>query len=119
MAVFSAGFAMCDACAGEYGSANDRRFHAQANACPQCGPRLALLDGAGASLPVDDVVREAVARIRSGQVLAIKGLGGFHLVCDAGNAGAVARLRERKARESKPFAVMAAKGCSGGQRPSK
>ncbi len=99
-------FAMCPACAAEYGDPLDRRFHAQPNACPACGPRLALADAHGVPLASDDAIAEAFARIARGEILAIKGLGGFHLVCDARNAAAVAALRARKHRDEKPFALM-------------
>ncbi|MFC4504420.1 MULTISPECIES: carbamoyltransferase HypF [Streptomyces] len=98
-----AGFAMCADCAREYGDPADRRFHAQPVACPQCGPRLRLI-GAGA---VGDPVAEARALLARGAILAVKGLGGYHLACDAANAEAVTLLRRRKARGDKPFAVMA------------
>jgi len=101
-----AGFRMCSACSLEYRLPADRRFHAQPNACPDCGPRLWLCDSSGTTLPAPDVIAEAFERIAAGHVLALKGLGGFHLVCDARNAGAVARLRDAKQREAKPFAVM-------------
>ena len=103
-----AAFAQCPACLAEYRSPLDRRFHAEPNACPVCGPRLAFADAHGRVVPGVDAVTEAVARIARGDVVAVKGLGGFHLACDARNALAVARLRERKAREEKPFAVMVA-----------
>lgn len=99
-----AGFALCAACQAEYDSPADRRFHAQPVACPDCGPRLWLEEG-GIERPGDPVAL-AVARLRAGAVLAVKGLGGFHLACDARNADAVARLRARKRRPAKPFAVM-------------
>jgi hydrogenase maturation protein HypF len=105
-------FAMCPACLCEYEDPRDRRFHAQPNACPACGPRLALADAKGSVLATDDVIAEAAARIARGEILALKGLGGFHLVCDARNADAVARLRARKQRDEKPFAVMVANGLS-------
>jgi len=89
-------FTLCPACRAEYDDPNDRRFHAQPTACPACGPRL--------SMPIDEIVRH----LRNGEILAVKGLGGFHLVCDARNHDAVTTLRERKQREAKPFAVMAA-----------
>lgn len=107
-----AAFAMCPACRREYDDPNDRRFHAQPNACPACGPRLALRDAAGGLLDVDDPIAETLARLLRGEIVAIKGLGGYHLACDAGNAAAVARLRERKNREEKPFAVMFANAAS-------
>ncbi|MCC7327664.1 MAG: carbamoyltransferase HypF [Burkholderiales bacterium] len=101
-------FAQCPRCLSEYRNPSDRRFHAEPNACPECGPRLAFLDAAGRELRDVDAVAEAAMRIARGEILAIKGLGGFHLACDARNADAVARLRARKAREEKPFAVMLA-----------
>ncbi|HKN08396.1 MAG TPA: carbamoyltransferase HypF, partial [Pseudomonadota bacterium] len=101
-------FAQCAACLREYRSPLDRRFHAEPNACPECGPRVALLDAGGSVLTDDDPIAATIARIRHGEVVAIKGLGGFHLACNARNGAAVAALRARKAREEKPFAVMAA-----------
>ena len=101
-----AAFAMCPACRREYDDPADRRFHAQPNACPVCGPQLSLRDVAG------DPIAETLARLLRGEIVAIKGLGGYHLACDAGNAEAVARLRERKNREEKPFAVMFANAAS-------
>jgi hydrogenase maturation protein HypF len=101
-------FAMCAACAAEYHDPADRRFHAQPTACPVCGPRLALWDVNGSPLAVPNVIAEALRLIAGGGIVALKGLGGFHLVCDARNADAVARLRLRKQRDEKPFAVMTA-----------
>jgi hydrogenase maturation protein HypF len=101
-------FALCPGCRREYEDPRDRRFHAQPNACPACGPRLALADATGAPIATDDVIAEALARIGRGEIVAVKGLGGFHLVCDARNAEAVMRLRARKHRDQKPFAVMLA-----------
>lgn len=100
-----AGFGLCGDCAAEYADPTDRRFHAQPTACAVCGPqvRLAAPDGA---LLGDEPVAEAVRRLRRGEVLAIKGLGGYHLACDAGHTSAVRRLRARKHREARPFAVM-------------
>jgi hydrogenase maturation protein HypF len=95
-------FAMCAACAAEYHDPADRRFHAQPTCCPACGPRLAL-DGSP-----HNPIQQAAAFLTSGQILAVKGLGGYHLAADAGSEAAVAALRARKHREDKPFAVMAA-----------
>jgi hydrogenase maturation protein HypF len=99
-----AAFPMCAACAAEYADPADRRFHAQPVACPDCGPRL-WLEAGGVELPGDPVA-EAARRLREGQILAVKGLGGFHLACDAADAQAVALLRARKRRPSKPLALM-------------
>ncbi|HEY8902060.1 MAG TPA: carbamoyltransferase HypF [Chthoniobacterales bacterium] len=100
-------FALCPDCAREYHDPADRRFHAQPNACPVCGPRLALWDGKGGTLAEgDDALRRAADAIRAGAVLALKGVGGFQLIVDARNEGALALLRRRKCREEKPFAVM-------------
>ncbi|MGX1472719.1 UNVERIFIED_CONTAM: hydrogenase maturation protein HypF [Streptomyces canus] len=105
-----AGFAMCPDCAREYADPADRRFHAQPVACPACGPRLRLVLAQEARLrDVEgaDPVTEARALLNRGAILAVKGLGGYHLACDASNQEAVALLRRRKARGDKPFAVMA------------
>jgi hydrogenase maturation protein HypF len=102
-----AGFAMCADCATECADPADRRFHAQPVCCPACGPALRLLDQAGNDVD-GDAVAEAALRLRDGAVVAVKGLGGFHLAADAGSQPAVAALRGRKRREEKPFAVMVA-----------
>ena len=98
-------FTMCPACKAEYVDPRDRRFHAQPNACPECGPRLTLRDAHAGEVP-GDAIEQALAALRRGDIVAIKGLGGFHLACDARNRAAVAELRRRKNREEKPFAVM-------------
>jgi hydrogenase maturation protein HypF len=98
-------FAMCSECTREYNDPSNRRFHAQPVSCPQCGPTLRLIDRTGNSLAADPI-RAAAERLRSGEILAVKGLGGFHLAADATNETAVAELRARKYREDKPFAVM-------------
>jgi hydrogenase maturation protein HypF len=99
-------FRMCPECAREYETPEDRRFHAQPNACPACGPRLALLDAQGTEIPVVDALVAAGRALREGLVVAVKGLGGFHLACDATSSFVVATLRARKHRASKPLAVM-------------
>lgn len=100
-------FPLCSACAREYGSASDRRFHAQPIACPACGPTLRLLSPAGDELARSDAALcEAAATVLTGRVLAVKGLGGFHLFVDAKDPDAIGLLRRRKGREEKPFAVM-------------
>jgi len=100
-------FKMCPQCQAEYDDPNNRRFHAQPNACADCGPHVDLFDnrrqliGAGG-----DAVKKAVELLKQGQILAVKGLGGYHLAADAANTQAVKRLRRRKLREEKPFAIM-------------
>lgn len=98
-------FAMCPACQSEYDNPLDRRFHAQPNACPLCGPRVMICDNRGYSI-AGDAFSAAAALLADGRILAIKGLGGFHLAVDAGNEPAVQRLRARKGRAEKPFAIM-------------
>jgi hydrogenase maturation protein HypF len=101
-----AAFPMCPACAREYGDPEDRRFHAEPNACPDCGPRVGLRSADGAPFPAADPIGAAAAALRAGAVVALRGLGGFHLAADATDDRAVRNLRERKRREEKPFAVM-------------
>jgi hydrogenase maturation protein HypF len=101
-----AGFQMCPACRDEYGDPADRRFHAQPNACPECGPRVRLVDPSGAAVAAQDAVADAARALRAGAIVAVKGLGGFHLACRADDEHAVATLRSRKHREDKPFALM-------------
>jgi hydrogenase maturation protein HypF len=98
-------FEMCPSCRREYEEATDRRFHAQPNACPVCGPQLELLDERGEPLPGDPLLG-SVRLLREGKILAVKGLGGFHLAVDATNEEAIKRLRRRKKREEKPLALM-------------
>lgn len=100
-------FAMCPQCRQEYDNPADRRFHAQANCCPDCGPKVWLENPHGQQLEGDDPLTQAAGLIRQGYIIAIKGLGGFHLACNAADADAVNRLRERKRRYAKPFALMA------------
>jgi hydrogenase maturation protein HypF len=108
-------FEMCDACRHEYENVRDRRFHAQPVACPECGPRVVLRDAAGRPYPFEGVapagasaddIAQAAAALRAGLIVAVKGLGGYHLACDATSESAVVRLRARKHREEKPLAVM-------------
>ena len=98
-------FPMCADCEREYASATDRRFHAEPNACPECGPRLRLLAANGADLAAKDPLHAAAVALRSGLIVAVKGIGGFHLACDASSPGLV-ELRAFKRRDEKPFAVM-------------
>nr|WP_321442689.1 carbamoyltransferase HypF [uncultured Cohaesibacter sp.] len=103
-------FVMCPHCAAEYDDPADRRFHAQPNACPECGPAIWLTDGTGEIMTSDthqDCLAHCAALLSQGRIVAIKGLGGFHLACDATNQAAVETLRRRKRRPSKPLALMA------------
>lgn len=100
-----AGFPLCPACRAEYQDPADRRFHAQPVACPVCGPRIFLVNGAG-HLVAGDPLENAIRRLKEGRILAVKGIGGYHLAVDACNEEAVGELRRRKKRDEKPFAVM-------------
>lgn len=99
-------FAMCGACRAEYEDPRDRRFHAQPIACPNCGPQLQLHDERAEPIEASDPVTSFAQAILQGRIGALKGIGGFHLVCDATNRAAVERLRLRKGREEKPFTIM-------------
>jgi hydrogenase maturation protein HypF len=101
-----AGFAMCPACRAEYDDPADRRFHAQPVACPACGPHVRLLDARGEPITSDDPTADFAGKLVAGRIGALKGLGGYHLGCDARSDAAVAELRRRKHRDEKPFAVM-------------
>jgi hydrogenase maturation protein HypF len=104
-----AGFALCAECQAEYDSTADRRFHAQPLACPACGPRLSMVDSTGQQVACGDLALTAAQRLLdSGAIVAVKGIGGYQLVCDATNSEAVARLRARKHRGAKPLAVLVA-----------
>lgn len=100
-------FGMCALCQSEYEDPLDRRFHAQPNACSQCGPRIFLTDRSGNKMDALDALYLVRDLLKRGNIVAIKGIGGFHLACDALNTEAVANLRRRKHREAKPFAMMA------------
>ncbi len=99
-------FPMCPRCRAEYDDPSDRRFHAQPTACHECGPKLTLADCHGERIAASDPLARFVQALREGKVGAMKGLGGYHLACDARNAAAVAEMRRRKHRYEKPFAVM-------------
>jgi hydrogenase maturation protein HypF len=99
-------FAMCPDCAREYGDPLDRRFHAQPNACPACGPRVSVVARDGAAVESADPIAHVGRALAQGAIAAVKGIGGYHLACDATSSAAVATLRARKHREEKPLAVM-------------
>jgi hydrogenase maturation protein HypF len=101
-------FKMCRRCGGQYKDVADRRFHAQPVACPKCGPKIWLADSQGKTIETDSdkTIKKAAQLLKAGKIVAIKGVGGFHLAVDAQNEKAVAKLRERKQREHKPFALM-------------
>jgi hydrogenase maturation protein HypF len=101
-------FALCDSCRAEYDEPLDRRFHAESIACPACGPRVTLNAQDGESIIAEEPIASASEKILAGGIVAIKGVGGFHLACDATNSAAVSELRRRKRREAKPLAVMVA-----------
>ncbi|AIQ13753.1 carbamoyltransferase HypF [Paenibacillus durus] len=100
-------FELCEDCKKEYHDPSNRRFHAQPVSCPKCGPKVYLLDASGKRVDTADPVACAAERLKSGAILAVKGLGGYHLACDAAQESAVRELRARKRRDGKPFAVMA------------
>ncbi|MFC1897347.1 carbamoyltransferase HypF [Chloroflexota bacterium] len=99
-------FKMCPECQQEYDNPLDRRFHAQPNACPKCGPRLELVNNKGNPVECNDAIKMASQFLKTGKILALKGLGGFQLTCDATNEEAINLLRNRKRRPSKPLAIM-------------
>lgn len=99
-------FEMCDSCKAEYNNPENRRFHAQPNACPICGPRAYIVDKNNNEIITDDPLDTAIALLKQGKIFAIKGIGGFNLVCDSSNEDAIKLLREKKYRPTKPFAVM-------------
>ncbi|MBJ6800031.1 carbamoyltransferase HypF [Geomonas propionica] len=101
-----AGFAMCDDCLAEYHDPLNRRFHAQPNACPVCGPRLSLVDREGVAV-TGDPLRQTIEALKDGAIVAVKGVGGYHLAVDACSEAAVGLLRRRKKRDEKPFAMLA------------
>ncbi len=101
-------FKMCPACQKEYNDPLNRRFHAQPNACPVCGPKLELIDAQGKKVVCEDVIKKTAELLKEGKIVAVKGLGGFLLACDATSEKTVNRLRQRKNRPAKPLAVMVA-----------
>lgn len=98
-------FKMCEKCQGEYGEIKDRRYHAQPNCCFDCGPEIYFIDKEGKKIEKDPI-KETANYIKQGKIVAIKGIGGFHLCCDALNDETVNELRKRKHRDEKPFALM-------------
>ncbi len=103
-----AGFKMCPECQAEYDNPLNRRHHAQPIACPKCGPKVLLFDSNGAEMPINDPITEVISLLKTGKIVAVKGIGGYHLCCDARNEDAVQKLRARKNRRFRPLAVMAA-----------
>ena len=100
-------FPMCKQCEKEYQNPIDRRFHAQPNACPDCGPQLQLTDATGENVTTNNIIEKTASLLKQGKIIAIKGIGGFHLACLASIESAVVTLRQRKHRKHKPFALMA------------
>ncbi|NCC15463.1 MAG: carbamoyltransferase HypF [Clostridia bacterium] len=102
-------FSMCSKCSDEYEKPEDRRFHAQPNCCPACGPKYSLLNCHGLQVNCESPIEETKQRLKEGKIIAIKGIGGYHLVCNAEDETAISTLRIRKKRPCKPFAIMAYK----------
>jgi hydrogenase maturation protein HypF len=101
-----AGFELCASCAAEFSNPRDRRFHAEPLACAACGPSVHWTEGAACVVQPEQALAAAVTALRAGRIVALRGIGGYHLLCDAMNDGSVVRLRQRKGRPDKPFAVM-------------
>jgi hydrogenase maturation protein HypF len=99
-------FQLCSSCGSEYTAVKDRRFNAETNCCPECGPQLALINSITGQLYEDEVITNSIKLIKEGKILSVKGIGGFNLVCDGKNEEAILKLRERKNRRTKPFALM-------------